>query len=199
MNSTLTPPAKVELFQRTDVVDTLTKLGWERSHLAYPTGYRRELPNYKISNTVAKDLKVGFPKDWRSKSDPRFVLDCEVGDVDRLIVRTDRRGWERQVYLWHAKATFAIAKYQAEVAADAAQIQENARQEAAALAAAFPGFTREEVTKFTSAYWNEQDGITANINFDSDRNPINVFKTRPVANAKVLALLTFLKAEGWFA
>jgi hypothetical protein len=199
MNSTLTPPAKVELFARTDVVDTLTKLGWERSHLAYPTGYRRELPNYKISNTVAKDLKVGFPKDWRSKSDPRFVLDCEVGDVDRLIVRTDRRGWERQVYLWHAKATFAIAAYQAEVAADMAQRNENERLEKAAFASTFPGFTREEVGKFLSVYWNPNDGISSTINFDSDRHPISVFKTRPVANAKVLALLTFLKAEGWFA
>jgi hypothetical protein len=187
---------------RSELIDTLATLGWDNKELSVEW---RDYDNFNLENVGDKALRVGPPKQRvdNTKSGTRIVMFCAIdgAGIDRKVVDSFATGWEKQVFLWHAKATFALMQYRAQQLAVKAEREAHQR--------ALEATKREyiQVPDDVAVDHVEQcvdlriatapTGVEPVVSFDYSRQPNRLWQDPVVRREKTQRLVAFLLTEGW--
>jgi hypothetical protein len=184
------------------LIDTLATLGWDSENLARD---RSNYQDFNLENVGDNALRVGPPKGeaQNTKSGTRVVLFCAIHDanIGRKVVDSLANGWEKQVFLWHAKATFALMQYRAQRLAKEAerQAEERALKVIKREYIQVPDdVTLDQIEQCVDLRIpNLSTGVEPHVGFEYLNQPCNLWQDPVVRREKTQRLVAFFLAEGW--
>lgn len=182
------------------LIDCLVQLGWDRAKLSLEfTGYS----DIRFANTLDDSLTVRAPKgEGRNTRDgTRIVLVCDIDEakIERKVINTEASGWEKQVFLWHAKATFACMSARADIAnrRAAAEAEEKATQQRVRDYVGVDAEQMRRVNRMFSVRHGNLGEINIDVQLDYDNQPHRCWPNVAERQDKIRRLAAFMLAEGW--